>query len=134
MKRTKKFVLAILVMSIFAISALTVHAAVQWSYLITMAADMDFDDNNIVSIEVMSDADDRDADKMTLKCELQQYNGSWKTIKTWTETENDSSIWYSKEYAVTKNYSYRIKLTASAYKDSILLERVTDYFEEQFYR
>lgn len=134
MKYAKKVVLVTLTMMILAVTAVIAHAAPRWTYLITMAADMEFEDNNIVHIYVDCDADANDVNKMTVKCELQQYNGSWKTIKSWTETENDSIVGYSKDYAVAKEYSYRLLVTAAAYKGSKLLEKVTEDFAEQFYR
>lgn len=134
MKRVRKVVLVILSMAILMVSALPAFAITNWDYLMTMGGDLDFEDNNIVHVDVMSDADMDDVNKMTLKCELQQYKGSWQTIKTWTETRNAAEITYTKDYAVAKNYSYRIKLTASAYKNSKLLEEETEVFAEQFYR
>lgn len=134
MKRVKKITLVILAMTILMVSAMPALASARWAYLITMAGGMDFEDNNIVHIDVMSDADVNDVDKMTLKCELQQYEGGWHTIKTWTETRNSAEVRYTKDYAVAKNYSYRLKLTASAYKNSKLLEQETEVFDEQFYR
>jgi len=134
MKHVKKVVFAILTMAILMTVTMPAFAAVSWTYLITMGGDLDFEDNNVVHVDVMSDADVNDVDKMTLKCELQQYKGSWQTIKTWTETRNAAEITYTKDYVVAKNYSYRIKLTASAYKNSKLLEQETEVFAEQFYR
>ena len=70
---------------------------------------------------------------MVVKCELQQYDGGWKTIKSWEESEDDYVISFEKNYGVYKNYSYQIKLTAKAYKDGSLLESATEYFPYGYY-
>lgn len=134
MKYTKKVTLALMTVIVLLAMVFSAYAAPSWSYLTTIAADLHFEDSGIVHVEVTCDGDDSDVDKITVKCELQQYNGSWKTIKTWTETENDSIVWLEKDYAVAKNYSYRLKITASVYKGSVLLEQVTENYAEQFYR
>lgn len=134
MKYVKKVVLVVLTTMVLMASAVTVYAAVQWSYLTTIAAGLEFEDNNIVHVSVTCDSDPRDVNKMTVKCELQQYDGGWKTIKTWTETKNDSVIRFYKDYAVAKNYSYQLKITASVYDGSTLLEEISDEYAEQFYR
>ena len=134
MKREKKVLFVILVMIVLTVWTVPAFAALRWDYLMTMGGNLDFEDNNVVYVDVMSDADVNDVDKMTLKCELQQYKGGWKTIKTWTETRNSPEIMYTKEYMVEKDYSYRIRLTASAYKNSKLLEKVTEVYAEQFYQ
>ena len=100
MKREKKVLFVILVMIVLTVWTVPAFAALRWDYLMTMGGNLDFEDNNVVYVDVMSDADVNDVDKMTLKCELQQYKGGWKTIKTWTETRNSPEIMYSKEYMV----------------------------------
>lgn len=135
MKYARRVVSVILAMMILTMLAFTVSAAPRWSYITTIAADMAFDDEGIVTISIMCDSDLFETNKITAKCELQQFkNGAWKTIKTWTETDNSSSVMYEKTYAVAKNYSYRLKMTASAYMDSELLEQVTGEYAEKFYR
>lgn len=134
MKCAKKVILVVATIMILAASVLTAYAAPRWSYLTMISADMDFDDNNIVTVSVDCDSDPRDINKITAKCELQKYDGSWTTIKTWTETNNDSLISYTKTYAVAKNYSYRLKVTVSAYYNSTLKEKVTGEYDETFYR
>lgn len=134
MKYAKRVILTAVTIMILAASAVTAYAAPRWSYLTMISADMDFDDNNIVTVSVECDSDPRDVNKITAKCELQKYDGSWGTVKTWTETSNDSMIRYTKTYAVAKNYSYRLKVTVSAYNNSTLKERVTGEYDETFYR
>lgn len=133
MTYAKKTGLVILTMVVLLLSTVVVHAAPRWSYITTIAADLDINDQGIATVYVLCDSDPRDTDKITAKCELQKYNGSWKTIKTWTETANDAVIDYTKTYAVAINYSYRLKITASAYMGSTLKERVSGNYSETFY-
>ncbi len=59
--------------------------------------------------------------------ELQQYNGGWNTIKTWTDT-GDAFANVETEYYVEPGYSYRLKLTHSAYTTSwTLVESFVKY-------
>jgi len=46
--------------------------------------------------------------------ELQQYNGGWGTIKTWSARRSSSSA-VDEDWYVSKGYSYRLKLTHKAY-------------------
>jgi len=59
--------------------------------------------------------------------ELQQLNGSWKTIKTWTAT-GDTSVSLEKTYFVLPDYSYRFKVTNKAYySNGSLIESIVKY-------
>lgn len=134
MKYARKAFLMTLVTVFMVVAVFPVHAAARWSYLTTIAADLEFNSNGHALISVMCDADANDIDKITVKCELQQYNGGWKTIKTWTESRNGPTVMFDKEYAVAKDHSYRLKITASVYSDFILLEKVTGEYAERSYR
>lgn len=59
--------------------------------------------------------------------ELQQYNGQWNTIKTWSAS--DSTIVYlSRDWYVTSSYQYRLKLTHTAINSSgTVVESFTSY-------
>jgi hypothetical protein len=139
MKHLKKHFLVPLFAIVFFVFSSTVYASTgdgpspQWSYLTMISAGMKINDHNVAKISVTCDSDMFDTNKVTAKCELQQLKGSWETIKSWSETKNDSYIMYTKEFAVAKKYSYRLKVTASVYKDSKLLETVTEYFNYGYY-
>lgn len=134
MKYIKKIVITILLMVMVLMSSIDAYAATpRWSYLTTIAANLHFDDYNGVEIDVMCDSDAMETNKIKVVCELQQYNSSWKTIKSWTETRDNVYVVFTKYYAVAKNYSYRLKITAYTYKDSVLLEKDTQYLAETFY-
>lgn len=140
MKHLKKRFLAALFVMTLVVSSITAYASTvqtptpRWSYVTMITAGMDVDDYNAASISVTVNCDAYDINKVKAKCELQQLDGSWKTIKSWTETNDDNYIMYSKEYAVAKKYSYRLKVTAYAYMDSKLLETVTEYFDYGYYQ
>ena len=46
--------------------------------------------------------------------ELQKYDGGWYTIATWSDTDSDFAS-VSKTYTATSGYSYRLRLTHTAY-------------------
>lgn len=55
-------------------------------------------------------------DKVTIYADLQQCkNGSWITIKSWSETSNDYMGSISKTYSVDKGYTYRVRASFTAY-------------------
>lgn len=133
MKYAKKGFLVVLSFMILVLSAATVYAAPRWNYLITIGSNLEFS-GDFADVNIVCDADAFDVDKITVKTELQKFDGSWKTVKSWSESRNASTIRYSKSYAVAKNYSYRVKVTASVYKDSKLLETVVDEGPYEFFQ
>lgn len=48
-----------------------------------------------------------------LTIELQQYNGGWNTIKTWSASDK-TVVSLSKDWYVASGYQYRLKLTHTA--------------------
>ncbi len=59
--------------------------------------------------------------------ELQQYDGGWNTIKTWTDADYVYAA-VEEDYYVEKGYSYRLKLTHSAYNTNwVLVESFVKY-------
>lgn len=73
-------------------------------------------------------------DSVVLTAKLQQYNGStWTTLKTWTATD-DNVATLSKNYAVPKGYTYRLRASCSVYNASgVLLESGTCYSHQVEY-
>lgn len=145
MKRLSKKILMPLCAMTLAASSIAAYAPVayastvsvpspRWSYLTMIRGSMKVDDKNIAKISVACNSDAFDTDKIEAKCELQQLDGSWKTIKTWREENNGTGLLYHKEWAIAKNYSYRLKVTAYTYKDSVLLESATEYFDYGYYQ
>ena len=133
MKKTswKTRLILAMIISMFVVS--TAWAAPRWSHLTYISGHIEIDDDNDAWVSVVADASPQDADTLTVKCELQQLKNSWKTIKSWTEKSDDTSVLLDGEYAVYKGYSYRIKVTAKAYKGSTLKETVTEYFNYGYY-
>lgn len=111
------------------------NPAPRWNYIITIAGDLDINSLGLATVWVHCNSDFNSVTKIKAKCELQRLeNRSWKTIKTWTETRDASSVMYEKEAALYKNYSYRLKITASAYSGSTLLESVSETFDYGYYQ
>ena len=68
-----------------------------------------------------------------VKVELQQKDGSWSTIKTWSDRYECFAI-VDENYAVASGYSYRLKLTYKAYdSNDNLIETLTDYSDIIYY-
>lgn len=134
MKYAKRNFLLVLSIMILMVSAVTVHAAPRWSYLITLGSNLSFS-GDYAKVSIVCDADPTDVDKITVKCELQQFKDSyWNTVKEWTESRDGALIRYTKSYPVAKNYSYRVKTTATVYKDSNFLEEVVDEGPYEFFQ
>lgn len=134
MKRLKRKFVVLLAVVMCTAAAFSAYANMpRWSYLGMMTAYMETDDSGRAKVSVTCDAD-FEVNKITAKCELQQLDGSWKTIKTWKETDNNHAITYTKNYGIYKNYSYRLKVTAYMYVDSKLVETVTETFDQGYYQ
>ena len=131
MKKLKRCLVFVLTLMMLMATSLTAHA--RWSYLVVISGTMRINSWNQAHIEVSCSADGTSVDSVSATCELQQLDGSWKTIKTWTESSNGPDLLYEKDYAVYKGYSYRLKITAKAYQGSRQVESVTEYFDYGYY-
>jgi len=137
LKKSHLRFLGLILLSVLVISATAFAStlrALRWSHLIAMSGNMSVNDSGIATITAECRADYMTVDQVKLKCELQQLDNSWKTIKTWTETANKNSIIYEKEYAIYKNYSYRLKITSYVYSNGTLLETATENFDYGYYK
>lgn len=68
-----------------------------------------------------------------VKVELQQKDGSWSTIKSWSDKDTFHAF-IDQDYAVASGYSYRLKLTHKAYdSNDNLIETLTDYSDVIYY-
>lgn len=66
--------------------------------------------------------------------ELQQYNGGWNTIKTWSDTGATYAV-VCEPYYVSKGYSYRLKVTHKSYNSNwIQLESFVKYSNTVAYK
>ena len=130
MKRISRKVLAVVILVVMLLSTISAYAVTpRWTYLTLIEGSIDIS-NEVAEIIVSCDATRDDVTKVKVKCELQKYDESWETIKTWTETETGTIVNYEKTYAVTSGYEYRLKVTGYAYSGSTLLESATEYFYE----
>lgn len=106
----------------------------RWSYLWMISADLDVDDYNSATVSVEASSDPTDTDSLKVTTKLQQFNGGWKTYKSWTDNIDDSFAMIEKYTAIPKGYSYRIQVTVSTYKNGKFLESATENFEYGFYQ
>lgn len=104
-----------------------------WDYVILIVGDITISDSGWTDVFVDVGCD-REVNKLQVKIELQRLeNSSWKTVKTWSVSANDSVLTAEKSTGVYKGYSYRLKVTVKAYKDGTFLEQVTETFDYGFY-
>ena len=81
----------------------------------------DISSNGKASVTVYLNA--RNVDKVKVVAYLQQYkNGSWSTIKSWSETRDGTSSGIGKNYYVVSGYSYRLKSYGYVYVKDNLVE------------
>lgn len=75
----------------------------------------------------------RDGYNASVKVELQQYDGGWKTIKTWNDSDRDYAS-VSEHYTVPSGYAYQLKVTSKSYTSSwSQIESDTNYSDIIFY-
>lgn len=68
-----------------------------------------------------------------VKVELQQNDGGWDTIKTWSN-KGGTNAYIDQNYAVMSGYSYRLKLTHKSYdSNDNLIETITKYSDIIYY-
>lgn len=68
-----------------------------------------------------------------LTMELQQYDGQWNTIKTWSASDS-TTVSLSKDWYVVSGYQYRLKLTYTAMdSDSTIIESFISYSQTVTY-
>lgn len=133
-KVTVTFIVVLTMVSCLAITAFAGTPQPRWSHWTMISGDIEIESDNLCMVTVVGDCSSREANKVKITCELQQLDGSWKTIKTWTDSANSTSLLMQYHYGIAKKYSYRLKVTAKAYKDSKLLETVTSYFDYGYYQ
>ena len=138
MKGLKSQFLLVLAIEITMMSSISAFAndgiVPRWSYLWMISADLDVDDYNSATVSVEASSDPTDTDSLKVTTKLQQFNGGWKTYKSWTDNIDDSFAMIEKYTAIPKGYSYRIQVTVSTYKNGKFLESATENFEYGFYQ
>lgn len=138
MKKLKKLLLlslSLVIMLSFSLSAFAqAKISPRWNYLISMSADLDINSLGVANVDVYCIANKSTIDSMKATIAVQRLeNGSWKTVKSWSTSEDGSTINFNKNCAVYKNYSYRVKVTAKAYSNGSLKETVTQDFDFGYY-
>lgn len=134
LKKKSVFLLMTLLVTLCTTFPLYAGGQPRWSYLTMIRSQMDIEPENQMNIVVDCSSDPRDVTSLTVTCELQQLDGSWKTIKSWTESNDSNSIHYEKQYGIYNGYSYRTKITAKAYQNGVLLESETVDFDYGYYQ
>lgn len=137
--RFKRLVTIMLMLSV-AVSLMALPAAaIDYSDMISLqyigledvTAELDISSNGYASCE--GSASVKDNYTVTVVMELQQKNGTWRTIRTWTE-KGGTDVIVDESYRVSSKYSYRVAATAKVYNSSgSLVESKTSYSGEVYY-
>lgn len=99
---------------------------VQPRNIIITSCDHDFSIGSLGKLTCSADTEVPSGYTSKTTVELQQNDGGWTTIKTWTDSGSAITSVEKTHYA-TKGYSYRLKITHQAYRGSTLVETITDY-------
>lgn len=103
------------------------------NYIVINATENDFVLKSLGYFECYGATDVPSGYTAYVKVELQQNDGGWSTIKTWSDKDYISAF-VDENYAVMSGYSYRLKLTHKAYdSNDNLIETVTKYSEVIYY-
>ncbi len=104
--------------------------SLQYVGLEDITADLDISSNGYA--DCSGSADVRSGYNVTVVMELQQKNGTWKPIKTWSKSGGYVSL--NESYRVSSKYYYRVAVTAKVYNSSgSLVESKTSYSGEVYY-
>lgn len=144
MKKRTKLITMMLVTCILVTNTTTVLAArkpdtgisVQWSDVSTITSRMDIDSWGVATVSASGQAKaSSSADSVEIVVNLQKYeNGSWNTIKTWTDKKDVKFASIYENYAVARGYSYRLSITVNAYKGSRIIESASDTYNYGYYK
>lgn len=97
---------------------------VRFTNINVFSVDADVSSNGKASVTAYLNG--RDGDKSKIIAYLQQYkSGRWKTIKSWSATDNDMTCSIGKSYYVESGYSYRTKAYGYVYSDGSIVDKST---------
>lgn len=95
-----------------------------FTYISLFQNAMDISSDGKASISVYLTA--QNVDSVRVDANLQQFkNGSWTTIKNWTNTSIGTNSGLNGTYYVAKGYQYRLVSNGYVYKQNIEIERTT---------
>lgn len=131
MKKTSKKLTRVLgIVVAFCMLVSVASAAVQPRYqsICTFTANIDISSSGRATCygKVMT-WDTTDVVDLTLELQRTTYNGTWTTIKTWTNS-GSSVVSVDKDWYVASGYYYRVAVTAElSTSDGEFIEGVTEY-------
>ena len=144
MKKHTRLIGMLLAACILAVNTTTVFAArkpdtgisIQWSDVSTITSNMKVDSWGVATISATGQAKAASsADSVEVIADLQKYeNGSWTSLKSWSDKKDIKFATLSEKYAIAKGYSYRVYITVNAYKGNTLLETADDIYYYGLYK
>ena len=102
-----------------------------WTEISMFSNNFDISTSGLATVESLLYA--YDVDEIKIVAKLQQYkNGSWTTIKSWTETSDDIYCAIGETWYVASGYSYRLVSTGTVYENGSQVEQ-TSYTSPSYY-
>jgi len=75
-----------------------------------------------------------DVDSIEVEANLQQYkNGSWVTIKSWSNSSNDYYCGIGESWYVMSGYNYRLYSIGTVYENEVPVEQTTYTSDPHWY-
>ena len=122
---TKMTVLVMALIMVLGCTVLTPTVSARWTYIMGTLNDIQLFSGGRIHSDGTTEVLPSYKAKVTV--ELQQNDGGWKTIKTWSDT----ATWCAdvcEDWYVVKGYQYRLKLTHQALNSSnTVLETFNNY-------
>jgi len=93
-----------------------------------------FDIDGNGKAKLVSSLDGHSGDNSRIEATLQRYSrGRWENVKNFSSSSNSENCSISKEYYVSKGYSYRMIFNGKVFNGSTLLDSTTQTSSLRFY-
>lgn len=110
----------------------TVTIQPRFSNISVFVVSFDITDGGKAIVESVLSA--RDCDEVEISMYLQCYeNGTWTSIKHWSETRSSASMLLSKEWYVSSGYQYRMKAYGYVYSGGQVVENTSQISQSIVY-
>lgn len=106
----------------------------RWDYVSTITGDLEITSGGTAVVDADGTAANYGVTRVHLTASLQQKDGTWKELKSWSVAADARGvIMPTKYWAVAHDYEYRLVITVKAYKNSTLLETATATIDYGYY-
>lgn len=99
----------------------TITIQPRFSNITVFSVSFDITDSGKAMVESVLSA--RSCDEVKISMYLQRYeNGTWVSLKHWSDTRSSTSMLLSKEWYVSQGYQYRMKAYGYVYNNGQVVE------------